>query len=183
MAAAAALSARAGLRMFRVAWTISVMLITGACGREERTQTAFTPALERTSVTGDSMSLLAPAVAVLPDTTAADTSSAAATTLRLESLGEQRLTGDVTLARAGTATRVVASLSGGTAGQTYGGMIRRGTCAAIGSRVAALVPATADSAGAATSVSDATAPLQSLRTAPHIVVFGKNNRPQACGAI
>lgn len=159
-----------------------VLIASAACGREERTQTAFTPALERASVIGDSMSLLAPVVGQLPDTMAADT-PAAELSLTLEGLGEASLYGAVMLSHAGSATRVVAVLGGGAAARTYGGMIRRGTCAQIGSRVAALVPATADSAGTARSLTDASLPLRSLRAAPHVIVFGENNRPQTCGAI
>lgn len=158
------------------------LLGSAACGREERTQTAFTPALERASVIGDSMSLLAPAVAQLPDTMAADTPSAALS-LTLEGLGAATLNGAVMLSHAGSATRVVTLLRDGAPTRTYGGMIRRGTCAQIGSRVAALVPATTDSAGIARSTSDASLPLRALRAAPHVIVFGENNRPQTCGAI
>lgn len=85
--------------------------------------------------------------------------------------------------RAGSATRVVTRLNGAAAGQTYSGMIRRGTCAQLGSRVASLVPATADSLGLASSISDVPVPLRTLRAAPHIIVFGKDNRPATCGTI
>jgi hypothetical protein len=86
-------------------------------------------------------------------------------------------------ASAGTGSSLSVTLAQAAAGATYEGAVRQGSCARMGSTVASLNPATADSLGRGQAASDIPVPIDSLLGAPHVVVYGRGGRPETCGPL
>ncbi|HEX2191347.1 MAG TPA: hypothetical protein VHG51_20720, partial [Longimicrobiaceae bacterium] len=94
-----------------------------------------------------------------------------------------RLRGSGRAATAGRGASVSVALSGGAPGITYDGAVRLGVCARVGPTVAPLHPVSADSLGRGAAASDLPFPVDSLLRAPHVVVYGRGGRPEACGPV
>lgn len=161
-----------------------VLLALSGCGDEDQTQTEYTPSNDRTATsTDDSTAVPARAVPGVADTLIDPLPPRGTASVALVPLRPNAVRGNGLLASAGGGTSVSVALSGGAAGATYEGAVRQGVCARIGSAVASLVPATADSLGNGQAASDVLVPLDSLTGAPHVVVYGRGGRPEACGAV
>lgn len=91
--------------------------------------------------------------------------------------------GEGVLRPAGQMSIVSVSLRGGTSHSTYEGTIRRGSCAAPGSTIAALNPVSSDSTGSGAAVSYAQVPTDSLLKGSHLVTYGQGGRFETCGGI
>jgi hypothetical protein len=164
--------------------TVLVLLALAACGDEDRTQTEYTPANDYTRTSADDQpSVPAPATAV-PDTTPVPAPPQGRVAIALAPLGHSTVRGTGEVAAAGKATSISVTLTEGVRGATYEGAVRQGRCNAMGASVASLVPVTADSAmRRGQAASDVNVPIDSLTGAPHVVVYGRGGRPEACASI
>lgn len=160
------------------------LLALAGCGDEDHTQTDYTPSNDRTSTSADD-SIVVPARVIpgVADTLPDPLPPRGVVGLALSPLGGSAVRGSGRAASAGTGTAIAVALSGGAGGATYEGAVRQGVCARIGPQVAALVPATADTLGNGRAASDVPVPLDSLTGGPHVVVYGRGGRPEACAAI
>jgi hypothetical protein len=155
----------------------------GRCYDEDRSPTEYTAAAEKSSTSSnDTTTAPAPVVPGVSDTTSDPLPPPRAATVALSPLG-QGLRGTAQLRSSGTATLVFASLSQGKASTSYDGAIRQGRCARMGANVAPLLPVTADSLGGGRAASDVPVPIDSLLGSPHVLVYGKGGRPEACGEL
>ena len=163
--------------------TMVVLLALAGCGDEDRSPAHFTPSNDR-SATSAGDSALTPAAAV-PERDTLPIKSPPQDTFALTfaplPYAAARGTGQV--AAVGKSTSVSVSLQQATWGQSYEGSIRQGGCDAMGAAVASLVPATADSLGRGQASSDVPVPIDSLTKKPHVVVYGRGGRGEACAAI
>ncbi|HEX8271516.1 MAG TPA: hypothetical protein VF615_02620 [Longimicrobiaceae bacterium] len=160
-----------------------VLLLAAACGDEDRTQTGYTPSNDRTSTSLDDTSAVPARAVPWPDTAPATLPPQDTLGLALAPLGDALVRGSGQVAAVGTSTSISVALTQAMGGATYEGAVRQGSCARFGAAVASLVPATADSLGGGRSSSDVPVPVDSLTGAPHVVVYGRGGRPEACGPI
>jgi hypothetical protein len=159
-------------------------IVLAACGDEDRTQTGYTASLDKTSTSSDDTTTVpARAAPGIEDTLPAPPHPPRAAALTLSPLVSDSGAGTGDARSVGNATAVRVALTHGASGVSYAGAIREGGCARMGSTVASLIPATADSLGRAQAASDVPIPLDSLMGTPHVVVYGAGGRPQSCGPI
>lgn len=163
------------------------LLLLGACGDINHTATDYTQSSSRLATAGNNVvprySPVAPGA--LPPTTGLPRRSAppSVVSVALSPRPSRALRGSGRLESAGSSTLVQVELGAGASHTTYEGAVRRGNCDMIGSRVASLVPVSADSEGAGRSASLVTVPVTHLLKAPHVLVFGPGGRVEACGAV
>lgn len=163
---------------------VLALLALAGCGDEDRTQTDYTPSNDYTRTAADD-SAVSPAPATAPPDTVPEKAPPQDTfALALAPLGRATVRGTGQVAAAGRATSIFVTLTQGVRGATYEGAVRQGRCDAMGATIASLVPVTADSAmRRGQAASDVSVPLDSLTGAPHVVVYGRGGRPEACAAI
>lgn len=162
---------------------LAVLLALGACGDEDRTPAHFTPSNDRASTSaGDSALTPAPAVPV-PDTLPWKSPPQDTFAIAFSPLPRALARGTGQVAAAGKATAISVTLAQAAWGQTYEGSVRQGACDAMGASVASLVPVSADSLGAGRAASDIPVPVDSLTKKPHVVVYGRGGRGEACAPI
>ncbi|MBW3654460.1 MAG: hypothetical protein KY444_00005 [Gemmatimonadetes bacterium] len=163
--------------------TMVVLLALAACGDEDRTPAHFTPSNDRLATSaGDSALRPAAAVPIL-DTLPKKAPPQDTFALAFAPLPYAGARGTGQVAAAGKATAISVSLQQAAWGQSYEGSIRQGACDAMGPAVASLNPATADSLGRGQASSDVSVPIDSLTKKPHVVVYGRGGRGEACAAI
>jgi hypothetical protein len=164
------------------------LLPLGACGDVRHAATDYTPSSSRLATAGNDevprrapvvARALAPAAPVAPVSVAEPTRAEVA----LAPDPPSTLRGGGRVEPAGSSTLVRVDLAGGSPYTTYQGTVRRGSCSAIGSTVASLVPVTVDSIGTGRSASQVAVPIRRLLSAPHVLVFGAGGRVEACGAV
>ena len=161
---------------------LALSLLSG-CGEEDRTGTEATPANDRNSVaTDDANPRLREIARDRADTLRVGPAPARLSMDLLPTL-DHPLAGRVDLVAKGRSTSVSVAVTQGVPGTSYEGAIRLGDCRRLGPNVAALVPATADSAGVGASSSDISIPMDSLMSTPMAIVFGQGGRPSTCGSI
>lgn len=160
-----------------------LLLALGACGDEDRTPAHFTPSNDR-SATSAGDSALTPAAAVPErDTLPIESPPQDTFALAFAPLPYAGARGTGQVAAVGKATSISVSLQQAAWGQSYEGSIRQGACDAMGPAVASLVPATADSLGRGQASSDVPVRIDSLTKKPHVVVYGRGGRGEACAPI
>lgn len=167
----------------RLSTGVLVLLVSAAaCGDEDLNPAHFTASNDRASTAGDSALTPAPAAPV-PDTLPWKAPPQDTFAITLAPLPHARARGTGQVAAAGKATAISVTLSQAVWGQTYEGAVRQGACDAMGPQVAALVPVSADSLGGGSAASDIPVPVDSLTKKPHVVVFGRGGRGEACAPI
>ena len=157
------------------------LLLLTACDAGGSAPREETPANDRVS-TSLAVDSAARAASDVSDTTFVP-ATLMGTAFLLAPLGPEMPGGDAQLTAKGEQTAAAVSITGGRAGATYEGVVRQGSCARMGSVVAALVPVSADTLGAGRSQSDLPLPIDSLVGTPHVVAYGRGGRPESCGAI
>jgi hypothetical protein len=162
---------------------LALLFLLAACGDEDRTQTGYTPSNDRTSTSSDDTTAMPARAVPWPDTAPVPPPPQDTLGLALAPLGDARVRGSGQVAAVGRATAVSVTLAQAVGGATYEGAVRQGMCARIGPAVASLVPATADTLGAGRASSDVSVPIDSLTGRPHVVVYGRGGRPEACAPI
>jgi hypothetical protein len=165
------------------AW-LAALIAIAACGDEDSTPQHYTASIDKTSTSADD-SAAAPAP-IIPDP--ADTARKPAPPqvtipIALAPVGTRPLRGSGEVKAVGKSTSVSVALGGAVAGATYEGAVRQGTCASAGSSIASLYPVSADSLGVGEASSDVSIPIDSLTKAPHVVVYGRGGRPEACAPV
>lgn len=164
--------------------TALLLLALAACGDEDRTQTDYTPSNDRTRTSADDTAVRPAPATVPPDTLPLESPPQDSVGIALAPLGRMTVRGTGQVAAAGKATSISVTLTEGVRGATYEGAVRRGQCNAMGATIASLFPVTADSANRrGQAASDINLPVDSLTGTPHVVVYGRGGRPEACGAI
>lgn len=159
------------------------MLALAACGDEDRTQTEYTPSNDKASTSADD-SAARPARAVpVPDTMPVKSPPQDTLPITLAPLGRATARGTGQVAATGKSASITVALSSTAPGQTYEGAVRQGICASMGASVASLYPVSADSTGSGQASSPLNVPVDSLTGKPHVVVYGRGGRPEACAAI
>jgi len=170
------MNARAGV--------LVLLLAAAACGDEDQTQTEYTPSADKNSVSADdSAATPAPAAPTADDTVAPPMPPGMAFAVPLAPLGPGVVHGASQVKSVSRSTAVATTLAAGIAGATYDGAVRQGVCGRLGATIAGLIPATADSLGAARSSSDIAISTDSLTRRPHVIVFGRAGRPELCGPL
>jgi hypothetical protein len=161
----------------------AALLVLAACGEEDRTQTEYTASNDKASTALDD-SVARPARAVpVPDTQPQADPPQNTYAITLAPLGKATARGSGQVAAVGKATSISVTLTQTARGSTYEGAVRQGVCAAMGATVASLFPVSADSLGSGQASSDVNVPIDSLTARPHVVVYGRGGRPEACAAI
>ncbi|MEW5929885.1 MAG: hypothetical protein AB1941_20725 [Gemmatimonadota bacterium] len=163
--------------------TLALVALLAGCGDEDRTQTEYTPSNDRTSTSADDTTAVPARVVPWPDTAPAALPPQVTLGLALAPLGGETVRGSGRVAAAGMATSISVALAQAVGGATYEGAVRQGSCARVGPTVASLVPASTDSLGAGQAASDVPVPIDSLTGSPHVVVYGRGGRPEACGPV
>lgn len=163
--------------------TLALLFLLAGCGDEDRTQTGYTPSNDRTSTSADDTTAVPARAVAWPDTAPAALPPQDTLGLALAPLGDARVRGSGEVAAVGMATSISVTLAQAVGGATYEGAVRQGVCARIGPSVASLVPASADSLGSGRASSDVPVPVDSLTGKPHVVVYGRGGRPEACGPL
>lgn len=160
-----------------------IVLAFVACGEEDVTPERYTPAVEKKALAADDitpeLSEIATAGLRPPRRHAPATSLGGSFTGYSGAL----LSGSAVLAAAGAQTRIDVRLTGGARNGHYEGAVRRGGCERIGPRLAALNPVSVDSVGAGRAVTLVPVPIDSLGASPHVLVFGRGGRPEACAPV
>jgi hypothetical protein len=162
---------------------LTVLLLAAACGDEDRTQTEFTASIDKTSTSADDTAAIPARAVPVPDTLEQAAPPQGTAAISLAPLGRAMVRGSGEVKAVGKASSVSVALTQGIAGATYEGAIRQGGCAAMGSSVASLLPATADSLGSGRAQSDVNVPIDSLTASPHVIVYGRGGRPETCAQI
>jgi hypothetical protein len=162
---------------------LAVLVVLASCGDEDYSPVNFTPSNDRTSTSaGDSA--ITPAEAVPPRDTLPEKAPPQDTfAITLAPLPHSLARGTGQVAAAGKATAISVTLARAAWGQTYEGAVRQGACDALGPAVAPLIPVSADSLGAGAAASDIPVPIDSLTRKPHVVVYGRGGRGEACAPI
>ncbi|HEX8360447.1 MAG TPA: hypothetical protein VF613_10080 [Longimicrobium sp.] len=160
-----------------------ILLLLGACGDEDRTQSEYIPSNDKTSTSADDTAHRPARMVAIPDTAAKPEPPQDTLPLALARLGAALVQGSGQVAAVGKSTSVSVALARGSGGATYEGSIRQGVCARTGSTIASLFPVSADSLGNGRASSDVPVPIDSLTGAPHVVVYGRGGRPEVCGPI
>jgi hypothetical protein len=160
-----------------------VLLLSAACGDEDRTQTEFTASIDKTSTSADDTAAVHARAVPVPDTLRQPPPPQVTAPVTLTPLGRATLRGSGEVKAVGKASSVSVALSQGIAGTTYEGAIRQGGCAAMGPGVASLLPVSADSLGSGRAQSDVNLPIDSLTSKPHVIVYGRGGRPETCAQI
>ena len=163
--------------------TLALLFLLAGCGDEDRTQTGYTPSNDRTSTSSDDTTAVPARAVAWPDTAPAPLPPQDTLGLALAPLGSAAVRGSGRVAAVGMGTSISVVLAQAAGGATYEGAVRQGNCGRIGPSVAALVPATADTLGAGQASSDVPVPIDSLTGSPHVVVYGRGGRPEACGPV
>ncbi|HEX6042802.1 hypothetical protein [Longimicrobium sp.] len=161
----------------------AALLVLAACGDEDRTQTDYTPSNDHARTSSDDGAARPAPAAPVPDTLPVKAPPQDTLPITLSPLGRATARGTGQVAASGKATVVRVMLTRTARGQTYEGAIRRGVCTAMGASIASLFPVSADSLGSGQAASDVSVPIDSLTGAPHVVVYGRGGRPEACAAI
>ncbi|HET7464879.1 MAG TPA: hypothetical protein VFJ82_26790 [Longimicrobium sp.] len=156
-----------------------------ACGDEDRTQTEYTASADKNSTSADdSAATPAPAAPTADDTAPQPLPPQISFAVALSPLARGATVRAASQANAVAAsTSIATTLAGGIAGATYEGAVRQGACDRMGATIASLIPATADSLGAARASGDIPIPADSLTRRAHVIVYGRGGRPEVCGAI
>jgi hypothetical protein len=161
-----------------------MLLAAAACGEDDRTQTDYTPSIDKNSVSADdTVATPAPAAPTADDTAALPMPPQLAFAVPLAPLGPGAVRGAGQVKSVARSTAIATSIAGAVAGATYEGAVRQGVCGRLGATIAGLIPATADSLGAGQSSSDIAVSTDSLTRRPHVIVFGRGGRPEICGPI
>lgn len=163
--------------------TLALLFLLAGCGDEDRTQTGYIPSVDKTSTSTDDTTAVPARAVAWPDTAPAALPPQDTLGLALAPLGDAAVRGSGRVAAAGMATSISVALAGAAGGATYEGAVRQGVCARIGPVVASLIPASADSLGSGQASSDVPVPVDSLTGSPHVVVYGRGGRPEACGPV
>jgi hypothetical protein len=155
--------------------------VTG-CGEENRTEVDFIPSNEKSVLSTDDVP---PELAPVSNTGSVKFSGGGtgSATAQLTPMPGNAITGDLSMRSTGGTGAATVRLTGGSAGQTYGGTIRRGSCEKPGAMVTSLIPITADSLGSGNSYSDVTVPVSQLTSEPHVVTYGPGGRTETCGGL
>ena len=171
--------------LFPVPCSLLLLLLSAACGDEDRTQTEFTASIDKTSTSADDTAAVPARAVPVPDTLEQPAPPQLTAGFALAPLGRATLRGSGEVKAVGKASSVSVSvaLSQGIAGTTYEGAIRQGGCAAMGPSVASLFPVSADSLGSGRAQSDVNVPIDSLTARPHVIVYGRGGRPETCAQI
>jgi hypothetical protein len=159
-------------------------LLTG-CMEEKRTPVDYTERIERTSVSAaDTAGRPAPVAPTAQDPPATMPGSTSATSeVTLAPLTGGRVHGLLRLRGNGGSTIIDAALTAERGAGTYDGAIHLGECRRLGSRVAALIAVSIDSAGTGRSATFVPLPIDTLLARRHAVVFGRGGRPDSCGDV
>ncbi|HYR08345.1 MAG TPA: hypothetical protein VEQ60_11270 [Longimicrobium sp.] len=174
---------RARYSLFPIPYSLLFVLLSAACGDEDRTQTEFTASIDKTSTSADDTAAVPARAVPVPDTLQQPAPPQVTVGISLAPLGRATVRGSGQVKAVGKATSVSVALSQGIAGVTYEGAIRQGGCAAMGPNVASLYPVTADSLGNGRTSSDTPLPIDSLTSKPHVIVYGRGGRPETCAPI
>lgn len=161
----------------------AALLALAACGDEDRTQTDYTASNDHARTSADDTAARPARAVPVPDTMPIKSPPQDSFAIALAPLGSATARGSGQVAAAGKATSVSVSLAQAARGSTYEGAVRRGVCAAMGSTIASLHPVSADSLGSGQASSDVNVPIDSLTSSPHVVVYGRGGRREACAAI
>lgn len=163
---------------------LAALLALAACGDEDRTYTGFTASIDKTSTSADDTTgVPAPAVPHPPDTLLEKSPPQVAFAVALGPVASARVRGTGQVKAVGKSTSIAVALAEGVQGATYEGAVRQGSCAGVGASVASLFPVSADSLGNGRASSDVSLPIDSLLGAPHVVVYGRGGRPEACAPL
>lgn len=168
---------------FPLPCSLALLLVLAACGDEDRTQTEYTPSNDHARMSADDGAARPARAVPVPDTPAHPVPPQDSLPLTLSPLGRATARGTGQVAASGRASVVSVALAQAARGATYDGAIRQGDCAAMGASIASLFPVSADSLGSGQASSDVSVPIDSLTGAPHVVVYGRGGRPEACAAI
>ena len=160
-----------------------LLVLLGACGDEDRTQSEYTPSNDKTSTSADDTAHHPARVAATPDTAAKPDPPQDTLPLALARLGDELVQGSGQAAAVGKSTSISVALARGAGGATYEGAVRQGECRRLGSTIASLVPVSADSLGNGRASSDVPVPIDSLTRGRYVVVYGRGGRPEVCGPI
>jgi len=162
-----------------------VMMALAACGDEDRTQTDYTASADKNSTSADdSAATPAPAAPAADDTAPRPLPPQISFAVALSPLAPGAAVRGASQAKAlAASTSIATTLAGAIAGATYEGAIRQGACNHMGATIASLIPATADSLGAARSSSDIAISADSLTKRAHVIVYGRAGRPEICGPV
>jgi hypothetical protein len=163
---------------------LAALLALAACGDEDQTPQHFTAAIEDASTSvDDTAARPAPVVPDPPDTPAVPAPPQITIPISLAPVGRATVRGSGEAKAVVKSTSISISLAQAIAGATYEGAVRQGTCGGVGSTIASLYPVTADSLGVGRAASDVSIPIDSLAKRPHVVVYGRGGRPEACAPI
>ena len=168
--------------LFPVPYSLA-LLLSAACGDEDRTQTEFTASIDKTSTSADDTAAVPARAVPVPDTAERPAPPQVAAAIELAPLGSGTVRGSGQVKAVGKATSVSVALSQAIAGATYEGAIRQGGCQAMGPNVGSLYPVSADSLGNGRASSDVPVPIDSLTARPHVIVYGRGGRPETCAQI
>jgi hypothetical protein len=161
----------------------AVLLALAACGDEDRTQTEYTASNDHARTSADDTTIRPARAVPVPDTLPKRSPPQDSFSIALAPLGSATARGSGQVAAAGKATSISVALAQAARGSTYEGAVRQGVCAAMGASIAPLHPVSADSLGSGQASSDVSLPIDSLTSSPHVVVYGRGGRPEACAAI
>jgi hypothetical protein len=165
-------------------FALLALLLAAGCGAPDLSRVDETPADVSHARAADNTPIEPAAVVPgVSDTVPAPLPPPLSVTLALLPVDVPGLRGEARLATAGMGTAVTVALRDGHRGATYGGAIRTGSCARVGSSIASLNPVSTDSAGTGASESTISVPMDSLLGHPHVVVYGPGGRPHACGEL
>lgn len=161
----------------------AALLALAACGEEDVNPSDYTPSNDHARMSADDGAVRPAPAASLPDTLPKKAPPQDSLPIALSPLGRATARGTGQVAASGKASVVRVALAQAARGQTYEGAIRQGVCEAMGASIAPLFPVSADSLGSGQASSDVSVPIDSLTGAPHVVVYGRGGRPEACAAI
>ena len=162
---------------------MAALVVLAACGEEDRTQTDYTPSNDKSRTSADDTAARPARAVPVPDTLPIASPPQGSFAVALAPLGRATARGSGEVAAVGKATSISVTLAQAARGSTYEGAVRQGVCAAMGAGVASLYPVSADSLGSGQASSDVNLPIDSLTSAPHVIVYGRGGRPEACAAI
>lgn len=162
---------------------LAALLALAACGDEDRTQTDYTASIDKTSTSADDTAAVPARVAPRPDTPAVPLPPQDTFAIALMPLGNATVRGSGQVAAAARSASISVTLANAVRGATYEGAVRQGVCARLGAGVASLFPVSADSLGAGRASSDVPVSIDSLTKSPHVVVYGRGGRPEACAPV
>jgi hypothetical protein len=162
---------------------MAMLLALAACGDEDKAQTGYTPSNDKASTSAGDTAATPARAANLPDTLPHKAPPQDTFAIALAPVEGATVRGTGRVAAVGKSTSIAVALTQGIRGATYEGAVRQGICAGMGSSVASLLPVSADSLGSGRASSDVVVPIDSLTSRPHVVVYGRGGRPEACAQL